>query len=190
MWVELAPVDAAKFGISEGDVVRVGSPRGAVVARARLSGVRPGVVFVPFHYGSWGGGGHENGHERAANELTLLALGSGIEATAAEIGRRAGHQDRGLGRRSCAGTHDHSLRTRASGPRGREAKPMTKIARAFDDIHDAESRLADTLRALAERHAPDVDVYHVAHLLASRCAHQVELLVPHAERYEADAPRN
>ena len=66
---------------------------------------------------------------------------------------------------------------------------MTKTARAFDDVYDAEMALADALRALAERHAPDVDVYHVAHLLASRCAHQVELLVPHAERYEADAPR-
>ena len=66
---------------------------------------------------------------------------------------------------------------------------MTKTARVFDDVYDAEMTLADALRALAERHAPDVDVYHVAHLLASRCAHQVELLVPHAERYEADAPR-
>ena len=70
MWVELAPVDAAKLSISEGDVVRVESLRGAVVARARLSGVRPGVVFVPFHYGSCGG--DKNGHESAANELTLL----------------------------------------------------------------------------------------------------------------------
>ena len=73
VWVELAPVDAATFGIGEGDVVRVGLPRGAIVARARLSGMRPGVAFVPFHYGSWGGGGPDNGHERAANELTLLA---------------------------------------------------------------------------------------------------------------------
>ena len=67
------PVDAVTFGIGEGDVVRVESPRGAIVARARLSGMRPGVAFVPFHYGSWGGGGPDNGHERAANELTLLA---------------------------------------------------------------------------------------------------------------------
>lgn len=62
---------------------------------------------------------------------------------------------------------------------------MTRIAQAFDDIHEAETELADTLRILAERHSSDVDVYHVAHLLASRCAHQLELLAPHAERYGA-----
>jgi hypothetical protein len=65
---------------------------------------------------------------------------------------------------------------------------MTKIASAFDDIHDAERELADALRTIAERHASDVDVYHVAHLLASRCSHQLELLAPHAERYGAYAP--
>jgi hypothetical protein len=62
---------------------------------------------------------------------------------------------------------------------------MTKIASAFDDIHDAERELGDALRTIAERHASDPDVSHVAHLLASRCAHQVELLAPHAERHGA-----
>ena len=35
---------------------------------ARISGVREGVVFAPWHYGYWDGA---NGHERAANELTM-----------------------------------------------------------------------------------------------------------------------
>jgi anaerobic selenocysteine-containing dehydrogenase len=59
-WVELHPSDAA--GIAEGDLVRVESPRGAIEVPARLSGIRPGVVFVPFHYAS-----------QAANELTITA---------------------------------------------------------------------------------------------------------------------
>jgi ferredoxin-nitrate reductase len=59
-WVEVAPADAGPLGIGEGDLVRVESARGAVDARARLAGIRPGHVFMPFHYG-----------ERAANELTL-----------------------------------------------------------------------------------------------------------------------
>jgi anaerobic selenocysteine-containing dehydrogenase len=73
VWVELSPEDAAALEVQEGDVVRVDSPRGAVEGRARLSGVRPGVVFVPFHYGSWGTGPDDDGHVRAANELTLTA---------------------------------------------------------------------------------------------------------------------
>jgi anaerobic selenocysteine-containing dehydrogenase len=55
--------------------VRVTTPRGFVDAQARLSGVRPGVVFLPFHYGYWDEeAGHEpDGRPRAANELTLTA---------------------------------------------------------------------------------------------------------------------
>jgi predicted molibdopterin-dependent oxidoreductase YjgC len=38
-----------------------------VRARARISGIRPGVVFVPFHYGYW----DSEREGRAANELTI-----------------------------------------------------------------------------------------------------------------------
>ena len=40
--------------------------------RARIGQMRPGVVFIPFHYGYWDTGdraGHD-GRPRAANELT------------------------------------------------------------------------------------------------------------------------
>ncbi|MER7208995.1 molybdopterin-dependent oxidoreductase [Streptosporangium sp. NPDC000239] len=72
-WVEIAPGDAAALGVAEGDLVRVESPRGALEARARVCGTRPGVVFVPFHYGYWDRGEPGPGGEapRAANELTL-----------------------------------------------------------------------------------------------------------------------
>ena len=45
-------------------------PRGAVRARVRISGIRDGVLFVPFHYGYWDTGG-DPATDRAANELTL-----------------------------------------------------------------------------------------------------------------------
>jgi anaerobic selenocysteine-containing dehydrogenase len=70
VWVELHPDDAARLGIGEGDAVQVSSPRGSMVAKARISGIRPGVVFVPFHYGSWDADGATR---RAANELTVTA---------------------------------------------------------------------------------------------------------------------
>ncbi|MDQ0938566.1 anaerobic selenocysteine-containing dehydrogenase [Streptomyces sp. V1I1] len=58
-WVEIAPQDAASYGIAEGDLVRLESARGAVQLPARICGTRPGTVFLPFHY-----------RHQAANELT------------------------------------------------------------------------------------------------------------------------
>jgi anaerobic selenocysteine-containing dehydrogenase len=60
--VELSAADAAGLGVAEGDRVRVESRRGAIEVAARVTGIAPGMVFVPFHYAP-----------QAANELTLTA---------------------------------------------------------------------------------------------------------------------
>ncbi|MDP9455461.1 MAG: nitrate reductase [Actinobacteria bacterium] len=74
-WVEISPSDAASLGVGEGDVVRVESPRGAMQAKARINGIRDGVVFAPFHYGYFDTEGHDapDGQPRAANELTITS---------------------------------------------------------------------------------------------------------------------
>lgn len=71
VWVELSQADAPRLGVNDGDVVTVSTPRGSVVAKARITGIRAGVVFLPFHYGYWDVAEAERDHERAANELTL-----------------------------------------------------------------------------------------------------------------------
>jgi ferredoxin-nitrate reductase len=72
-WVELAPEDAERLQVADGDLVAVVTPRGRVEAPARLTGIREGVVFIPFHYGYWDEpeGSEPNGRPRAANELTI-----------------------------------------------------------------------------------------------------------------------
>jgi ferredoxin-nitrate reductase len=69
-WVELHATDAERLGIEEGELVRVESPRGTLEAPARIAGIRPGTIFVPFHYGAWG---NDRETPRAANELTVTA---------------------------------------------------------------------------------------------------------------------
>jgi assimilatory nitrate reductase catalytic subunit len=50
-YVELHPDVAARLGVADGDEVRVVSPRGDMVAPARLStAIRPDTVFAPFHF--------------------------------------------------------------------------------------------------------------------------------------------
>lgn len=73
VWVEASAGDADEQGWQEGDLLRITTARGAVVARVRVSGIRDGVLFLPFHYGYWDtdAGHRPDGEARAANELTL-----------------------------------------------------------------------------------------------------------------------
>jgi formate dehydrogenase alpha subunit len=62
--VEMNPKDAAALGVADGDMVRVVSRRGAVVAKACLTDASPvGVVFMTFHFA-----------ETPTNQLTNPAL--------------------------------------------------------------------------------------------------------------------
>jgi anaerobic selenocysteine-containing dehydrogenase len=69
VWVEISAPDARSADVAEGDLVEIRTARGCVVAAARITGIRRGVVFLPFHYGYWDADGST--HHRAANELTL-----------------------------------------------------------------------------------------------------------------------
>jgi ferredoxin-nitrate reductase len=69
-YVEVHPEDADRLELVEGELVQVSSRRGTVQLPARLSQrVRPGMVFVPFHWGDLFGEGN------AANYLTISAIG-------------------------------------------------------------------------------------------------------------------
>jgi ferredoxin-nitrate reductase len=64
-YVEINMKDAERLSLLSGEVVRVLSPRGYIEVPARIvDTVQPGLVFVPFHYGSW----QDN---QAANTLTV-----------------------------------------------------------------------------------------------------------------------
>jgi anaerobic selenocysteine-containing dehydrogenase len=66
-FVQISEEDAAAYSITEGDMIEVISRRGKVVEPARIGGIEPGLVFIPFHYGYW----DNDERPRAANELTL-----------------------------------------------------------------------------------------------------------------------
>jgi anaerobic selenocysteine-containing dehydrogenase len=69
VWVEVSAADAATIGAAEGDLIDVTSPRSTIRARLRIGELRPGTVFVPFHYGYWDTPEREK--DRAANEATI-----------------------------------------------------------------------------------------------------------------------
>ncbi|TWH20351.1 molybdopterin oxidoreductase family protein [Prauserella rugosa] len=68
VWAELSRGDAERLGAAEGDLLELANPRGRLRARLRITGIRDGTVFLPFHYGYWDQDADEG---RAANELTV-----------------------------------------------------------------------------------------------------------------------
>ncbi|WP_329189740.1 molybdopterin oxidoreductase family protein [Actinacidiphila glaucinigra] len=75
VWVEISGGDAEARGLGEGDLVEVTTPRGALRGRLRVTDIRRGLLFVPFHYGYWdtpgGHGPDDDTPGRAANEATV-----------------------------------------------------------------------------------------------------------------------
>jgi assimilatory nitrate reductase catalytic subunit len=62
---EIHPRLAASLGIEEGDMVRVSSRRGSMIAPAKVvETIRPDTVFIPYH---WAGA-------KSVNQLTIRAL--------------------------------------------------------------------------------------------------------------------
>jgi len=71
-WAEIHPESAAPLGIEDRDSVRVTSPQGTIVARARVTPrVVPGVVAIPIGLGKRAGGRWASGV--GANPLQLLS---------------------------------------------------------------------------------------------------------------------
>jgi predicted molibdopterin-dependent oxidoreductase YjgC len=63
--VDLSPADARRLAVADGEVVRVTSRRGAVLAPARIDpGLKPGLAFLTFHFPD----------QVATNELTVDAV--------------------------------------------------------------------------------------------------------------------
>ncbi len=68
VFIEINRQEAERLKIDDGDEVEVSSRRGTIRGPAKIGEILPGHIFIPFHYGYWD---QDNGHHRAANELTI-----------------------------------------------------------------------------------------------------------------------
>ena len=179
VWVEVSPADAKALALREGDLASVESRRGEVQGRVRVSDIREGVVFVPFHYGDWD---REDGEgPRAANELTQDELGSRLQATAVQ--GRGGPRPQAPGRRRI-----RRRRRRRSPHRHRpERRADMHLAHYLALLHRSQTELGDAFRTVAHSHADEHDVHAICEKLAAQCDRHAEQLRPFAERYGEDA---
>ena len=81
--LDLCPADARRLGVTPGEIVRISSRRGSILAPVRLDdGLQPGLAFMTFHFPD----------QVATNELTVDAVDplsgtSEFKATAVRIER-------------------------------------------------------------------------------------------------------
>ncbi|MFF0204531.1 molybdopterin oxidoreductase family protein [Streptomyces sp. NPDC005017] len=124
VWVEASAADATALALEEGDLVEVSTPRGALRGRLRVTAIRPGLLFVPFHYGYWdtaGGSGPDDTPGRAANETTITDWDPASKQPLFKTAAAALHLvERGDGRPAPAPT------TTASAPARPDAVPATR----------------------------------------------------------------
>jgi anaerobic selenocysteine-containing dehydrogenase len=119
-FVEIERGDAERLGIEDGDLVEVRSRRGSVRVPARLSGIEPGVVFIPFHYGTW----DDPDNRTAANELTItgwdpVSKQPHFKYAAVHLSRVGGRDDSG---RAVETRREHALE-RSEEPVGAGRQP-------------------------------------------------------------------
>ena len=187
-WVELSDKDAAAVGVTEGDIVRVESRRGALEGRVRISGVRPGVVFVPFHYGDWDltpdiGPGDGDGHApRAANEVTITAWDPVSKQPLFKVAAvRVTKIAASGGRPSPAPT--------VGAPAPLDPGDVTMhLAHYLGLLHKAEDNLARAFRDVGNAHTDEPDVSRDCERIARQCATHVDKLGPFVDRYGENAP--
>lgn len=188
-FAQVAAEDARRLGVADGDLLRLTSRRGQVVVAAQVGGVKPGEVFVPFHYGDWD---RHGGHPRAANALTLWAWDpvskqpyakrSAVrveKATLAGAAKAAAEATLGAAEAAAAGAIQALHR----------AKPRrTHVADHLASLADREERLARGFRRLRERYAAEPDIAAVSSLLERWSEEARAALLPliarHGERRE------
>jgi formylmethanofuran dehydrogenase subunit D len=185
-FVQLAKADADSLGIADGDMVEVASRRGRIQVAARVGEIIRGHVFVPFHYGDW----DRPEHSRAANELTITEWDAvskqphfkyaAVSLAKVSLRTRAGDLASSLaeGAGSAVTTVREAIRSGVAASSARQ-----HVASYLALARQSEEHLAESLRAVAEHHGEEPDIYQMTQLLASWSAAKGPTLDPLIARY-------
>jgi len=196
--LELSAEDASRFGIADGDWVRVSSRRGHVEARAKIGGINPGEVFLPFHYGYW----DEPGRSRAANELTIYEwdpvskqphykyAAVRLERIAAPASRQPERMDPAQPGVSDPGAEDgsilHALKEarRAFAEGVEKARPVrAHVADYLGLLQESERRLVKAFEQVRSTHPDEPDIGPLCRVFEQWSQASADALQPFVEKY-------
>lgn len=177
VFVQMNETNAQELGISNGDIVRVESRRGALEGAVRIGGIRSGHVFVPFHYGYW----DDDSHSRAANELTITEWDpvskqphfkyaavslTKVERDTAKPGFRRVVDNAKL---AVMEIKDFSIDSKE------ETDSKKHVAEYLGLLNEAEREIAEAFASVAEHHVDEPDIFETCQKFA------------HMSRFHAEA---
>ncbi len=169
-FVQLSIKDAEKYGITEGDMVKVESRRGLLEAPARIGDIIAGHVFVPFHYGYW----DNDERPRAANELTITewdpiskqphykyaAVRVSKNGVTTGIAEKTGEVVKEIAK-EIKETKDKIVGTATADESGMH------VAHYLGALRNSEEQIAEAFEKVAEHHIVEPDIYQMCLTLAS-----------------------
>ncbi len=177
-YVQMAKEDADRLGIAEGDMVTVESRRGQLKAPARIGGIIPGHLFVPFHYGDH----DDRDHRRAANELTLFEWDPVSKQPVFKYAAVKARKTSGLER--AAGAVLTEIGEALQGGRGFSgfAKPgKTHLDDYLALVLESERVMAESLETLAEKHKTEPDMKPILLQLAGWSRASIDRIAGYAK---------
>jgi anaerobic selenocysteine-containing dehydrogenase len=187
VFVQIAREDAEKLGAKEGDEMEISSRRGTVRANAKIGDISPGIVFIPFHYGYWD---NNDGHHRAANELTISGWDPvskqpyfkyaavqvrKVGALLPDLGNRLGDALSKALDRTKEATHQLLSSTHPA-PRGH-------VPDALGLLQAQLGQFAEECRSLKEDHFEELELVSIWETLARWCDDLQETFVPFTKKY-------
>jgi anaerobic selenocysteine-containing dehydrogenase len=189
-FVQMSEQDAEHLQIAEGDMVEVSSRRGRISAPAKIGGILPGHLFVPFHYGYWD---HPD-RARAANEVTPTEwdpVSKQPYFKCAAVSLRKVPQDGEEAIAGAAGKIARHIRDAASSLVEVPAKLKGTLTSANSNplslylglLHRSEEALAEAFENVADHHKEAPDIYGTCTTMAQWSRQHVARLQPILEQY-------
>ncbi|HEY8504790.1 MAG TPA: molybdopterin dinucleotide binding domain-containing protein, partial [Gemmataceae bacterium] len=187
VFVQIARQDADRLGVRPGDELEVTSRRGAVRGPAKIGDIEPGHVFLPFHYGYWD---EEEGHHRAANELTLsgwdpVSKQPYFKYAAVQV-RKAGDREAGLGGRVRDAASKAVGRAKEVADQllgGTHPAPRGHVPDAVGQFRSGLDQFAHAFRSLKGVHFEEPELAGCFETFARWCDELRARIAPYGERY-------